>query len=306
MNCTRRPIAPTAILIIALALLMTAAIAGCGAPAAPAATAPPPTNTPVPATATPAPTMIMTATDTPAPMPTPTMVMAAADTPAPMPTAVVATAVAATAGATAAMPAMPGTPTPAGGAATTGAAGTVFTLGEGSIARYKVEEVLARTGFKVATGETGAVSGVVVFDAEGNVVAGESRIVVRAATLRTDSDRRDGYVRNRTLETDAYPEVVFRPTSIVWTEPPAGELRGVQDFTIAGDLTVKDETRPVVWNATAEFHEDGRATGQASVEFTFADFGMDKPSVAIVLSVEDTIRLELDFVGQFAAQPGAS
>ena len=275
---------------------MAAAIAGCGAPGAPAATAPAPTNTPVPATAT------VMATDTPAPMPTPapTMMMTVADTPAPMPTPVVATAVAATAGATAAMPAPPGTP------ATTEAAGTVFTLGEGSIARYKVEEVLARTGFKVATGETGAVSGVVVFDAEGNVVAGESSIVVQAATLRTDSDRRDGYVRNRTLETDAYPEVVFRPTAIVWTEPPAGELRGVQDFTIAGDLTVKDETRPVVWNATAEFHEDGRATGQASVEFTFADFGMDKPSVAIVLSVEDTIRLELDFVGQFAAQPGAS
>ena len=301
MNCTLRPIAPAVILIIALTLMMAAAIAGCGAPAAPAATAPAATNTPVPATATPAPTMIMTAADTPAPMPTPTMVMAAADTPAPMPTPV-----AATAGATAAMPAMPGTPTPAAGAATTGAAGTVFTLVEGSIARYKVEEVLARTGFKVATGETDAVSGVVVFDAEGNVVAGESRIIVQAATLRTDSDRRDGYVRNRTLETDAYPEVVFRPTAIVWTEPPAGELRGVQDFTIAGDLTVKDETRPVVWNATAEFHEDGRATGQASVEFTFADFGMDKPSVAIVLSVEDTIRLELDFVGQFAAQPGAS
>ena len=296
MNCTRRSIAPAVILIFALALIMAAAIAGCGAPGAPAATAPPPTNTPVPATAT------VMATDTPAPMPTPapTMMMTVADTPAPMPTSVVATAVAATAGATPAMPAPPGTP------ATTEAAGTVFTLGEGSIARYKVEEVLARTGFKVATGETDAVSGVVVFDAEGNVVAGESRIVVQAATLRTDSDRRDGYVRNRTLETDAYPEVVFRPTAIVWTEPPAGELRGVQDFTIAGDLTVKDETRPVVWNATAEFHEDGRAIGQASVEFTFADFGMDKPSVAIVLSVEDTIRLELDFVGQFAAQPGAS
>ena len=300
MNCTRRPVAPVVIFIIALALLMAAAIAGCGAPGAPATTAPPPTNTPVPATAT------VMATDTPAP----TMMMTAANTPAPTP--VVATAVAATAGATAAMPAppgtpaMPGTPAPPGGAATTGAAGTVFTLVEGSIARYKVEEVLARTGFKVATGETGAVAGVVVFDADGNVVAGESRIVVQAATLRTDSDRRDGYVRNRTLETDAYPEVVFRPTAIVWTEPPAGELRGVQDFTIAGDLTVKDETRPVVWNATAEFHEDGKATGQASVEFTFADFGMDKPSVAIVLSVEDTIRLELDFVGQFAAQPGAS
>ena len=41
--------------------------------------------------------------------------------------------------------------------------------------------------------------------------------------------------------------------------------------------------------------EDGTASGSVAVEFTFDDFGMNKPSVAIVLSVDDTIRLELDF-----------
>ena len=261
---------------VVIAVILALGAVGCGSPAAPApvTTPPPATNTPVPATAT------ATSTSTTTAVPTPATV--------PMPTATAAVSPAATA------------PAPAAAA---DARRAVFTLGEGSVARYKVEEVLARTGFKVATGETADVAGRVVFDSDGNVPAGESRITVSVGTLRTDSDRRDGYVRNRTLETDTYPEVVFVPTAIGWANPSAaGELSGVQEFTIAGDLKIKNQTRPVVWDATAEFREDGTASGQASVEFTFADFGMTKPSVAIVLSVEDTIRLELDFVGRFAPQ----
>ena len=277
------PPAALAVAAIIAVILMLGAV-GCGSPAAPApATPPPATNTPVPATATP--TTTATAIAVP-----PTTAPAQADTPSPTTT-----------------PApLPATDTPTDPPPATGddARRAVFTIGAGSVARYKVEEVLARTGFKVATGETADVTGQVIFDADGNVTAGESRIAVRVGTLRTDSDRRDGYVRNRTLETDTYPEVIFAPTAITWANPAAspGELSGVQEFTIAGDLTVKDQIRPVVWDATAEFREDGKASGQASVEFTFADFDMDKPSVAIVLSVEDTIRLELDFVGQFAPQ----
>ena len=298
MRASRRhhAIPPAALAVAAvIAVILALGAVGCGSPAAPAPiTAPPPaTNTPVPATAI--------TTSTP-----PTTAVPATIT-APMPTATAAASPAATAPSPVDTPApLPptDTPTDAPPATAADARRAVFTLGEGSVARYKVEEVLARTGFKVATGETADVAGQVVFDADGNVAAGESRIAVSVGTLRTDSDRRDGYVRNRTLETDTYPEVVFVPTAIVWANPAtsAGELQGVQEFTIAGDLTVKDQTRPVVWDATAEFREDGTASGQASVEFTFADFGMTKPSVAIVLSVEDTIRLELDFVGQFAPQ----
>ena len=287
MRAPRRhhAIPPAALAAAIIAVILMLGAVGCGGPARPApATPPPATNTPVPATATP--TTTATATAFP-----PTTAPAPADTPSPTTTP-------------APLPATDTPTDPPPPAADADARRAVFTIGEGSVARYKVEEVLARTGFKVATGETADVAGQVVFDADGNVAAGESRIVVRVGALRTDSDRRDGYVRNRTLETDTYPEVVFAPTAITWANPAAsaGELSGVQEFTIAGDLTVKDQTRPVVWDATAEFREDGTASGQASVEFTFADFGMDKPSVAIVLSVEDTIRLELDFVGQLAPQ----
>ena len=276
------------VIVVPILIAVIAVTVACGGPAA--TPTPGATNTPVPATNTPV-SPAATAAPTPAPKSSPAATAAA------MPTAAAGTPTPTAAAGTPTPTAAAGTPTPEPAAA---GRESVFTLGEGSVARYKVEEVLARAGFKVATGETSAVSGQVVFDAAGDVVADGSRIAVQAATLRTDSDRRDGYVRNRTLETDTYPEVVFVPTGIGWQTPPAGELRGVQEFTISGDLTVKDRTRAVTWDATAEFGADGAATGQASVEFTFEDFDMDKPRVAVVVSVEDTIRLELDFVGTIA------
>ncbi len=172
---------------------------------------------------------------------------------------------------------------------------TEFALGEGTVARYKVEETLARTGFTVATGETSEVNGRIVFDAEGGIVAGDSGIVMQAGTLRTDSDRRDRYVRERTLQTEQFPEIVFRPTSAEGVPLPLSKAVGAAEFTISGDLTIRDQTRPVTWDVSANFG-DG-VSGLAVIETTFEEFGMDKPSVAIVVSVEDTIRLELEFMG---------
>jgi len=249
-------------------------------PAAPAAPAAPATSAPVaatqapPAAATAAPTVAApTAGPTTAPAAAPTVAPTEAMTATVAPTEAQAQETAAPDGA------------------------TVFTLSEGTIARYKVEEVLASTGFKIATGETMDVAGSIAFDDDGNVVADGSRIAVQAATLRTDSNRRDGYVRNRTLLTDTWPEVVFQPTSVVGLPASIADASGPAEFTITGNLTVKDQTREVRWDAMAEFPGDGTVTGFASVTFTFEDFGMDKPRVAIVVSVEDEILLELDFAG---------
>ncbi len=273
----------TALATLIAGILLAAFLVACaGEPEVPTA-APQPTAESVPATAAPA-----------------------AATTAPEPTATAAPAPTEAMAATEAMPATAaptGTPTepPTTEAMSPGAA-AVFALGDGTIARYKVEEVLANTGFKVATGETMDVAGSIAFDASGLVIAEESRIAVQAATLQTDSGRRDGYVRNRTLETDTYPEVVFVPTSIEGLPDSIADASGHAHVHITGDLTVKDQTREITWDGDIDFPGDGTAIGAVAVEFTFEDFGMTKPSVAIVLSVENTIRLELDFVGAITAQ----
>ena len=248
---------------------VTAPTAVPQAPAAAAVATPAPTAAPqTPATAMPAPTAPPVAAATAAPE--------AAATEAPAPTAAP-------------------TAEPVEASQDVARYAATFVLGEGTVARYKVEEELARQGFFVATGETTEVAGRIVFDEDGGIVADESGIVIQAGTLRTDSDRRDRYVRERTLQTAQYPEVVFRPTSVEGLPSPIGEASGTVEFTISGDLTVRDQTRAVTWDATAEFGDI--ITGIAVIDITFEQFGMDKPSVAIVLSVEDTIRLELAFVG---------
>ena len=164
----------------------------------------------------------------------------------------------------------------------------------GNEARYRVREQLA--GFDLpndAIGRSSGVSGALVLDEKGGVVPGPSRIVVNVAELRSDRDRRDGYVRRRILESDSFPTATLAPTVIrglPWPLPASGQA----PLTLAGDLTVKGVTRPTTWNAIANFAGD-TISGTAATAFTFADFGLDQPRVPIVLSVGDTIRLEYDF-----------
>lgn len=168
----------------------------------------------------------------------------------------------------------------------------------GNEARYRVSEVLA--GFELpndAVGVTGKVSGGISVDEKGTIVPGESRIVVDVTALKSDKDRRDGYVQRRLLETEKFPTVELIPTAIRGLPVPLpaaqGKL-GPQQLEMTGNLTVRGVTRPTRWRVTASY-DGGRVTGSAATAFTFADFQMDKPRVASVLSVADTIKLEYDF-----------
>ena len=249
-----------------LAIILAATLIACSQQ-------PEPQPTPIPTAAVAVPTP-----------PPPAATVEPTATVAPIPTAT--TAPAPTPGSTAAAPTAPTEGTQSA---------TAFVLGEGTVARYMVEEVLASQGFKVATGETSEVVGRIVFDADGAIVPDESSIVIQAGTLKTDNDRRDRYVREQTLQTANYPEIIFRPTSAEGLPSPLSEASGEVEFTLSGDLTIRDQTRPVTWNVTAAFGDS--ITGLAVIDINFEQFGMDKPSVAVVVSVGDTIRLELDFVG---------
>ena len=175
------------------------------------------------------------------------------------------------------------------------AAKTVFNIDASrSTARYLINERLANVASPVdAIGETSDVSGAIVLDADGKVVSGESQIVVGLAGLKSDSDRRDGYVRRNTLQTDQYPTATFAVRTIEglpWPLPASGEVT----VQMVGDLTVKDQTREVTWETVIQAGAD-EAAGSAKTVITFEQFALEKPRVAIVLSVVDEIRLELDF-----------
>src|SRR5690606_13787313 len=113
-----------------------------------------------------------------------------------------------------------------------------------------------------AVGETSAITGALVLDENGAIVREESRFEVDLSTLKSDSDRRDNYVRRRTLQTEEYPTAVFVPTAIRSAPSPL-PTSGEFTFELDGELTIREVTRPITWQVTARA-ADGTYSGTAT------------------------------------------
>jgi len=173
----------------------------------------------------------------------------------------------------------------------------------GNEARYRVREQLMGASLpNDAIGKTPDITGSILAFPDGRIVRDSSRIVVNLKNLKSDKDRRDGFLQHRTLQTDQYPTVELVPTGV---RGFSGTLpaSGTATFELLGDLTVHGVTRPTVWQVTA--HAEGAdVAGSATTAFTFKDVGLDQPRLPMLLSVADTIKLEYDFrFAREAAKP---
>ena len=164
----------------------------------------------------------------------------------------------------------------------------------GNQARYRVREQLVGHDLpNDAVGVTDGITGTLVVGDDGAIVPSESKFTINVATLKSDRDRRDGYVRRRILQTDSFPTVQLAPTAIRGLPTPL-PTSGEHAFQLIGDLTVRGVTHPTTWHVKATF-DGNHVTGSASTGFTFEDFGLMQPKVSILLSVADSIHLEYDF-----------
>ena len=182
----------------------------------------------------------------------------------------------------------------------TATSGVTVTFTDESVARYLVKEQLARLSLpNDAVGETRDVAGSVVLSADGVVDSGASTVIIGLASLKSDEGRRDGYVRDRTLNTRGFPDATVTVNELLglpWPLPTSGEFT----VQLATDTTIRGVTSPLEWEAMVTFDGD-EIVGLAQTSFPFATFGMSPPRLAFILSVEDNIRLELDFVATVAA-----
>ena len=94
------------------------------------------------------------------------------------------------------------------------------------------------------------------------------------------------------------PTAVFGPTADSGRPAPL-PASGQGTFELSGDLTIRDVTRPVTWQITIT-REGDKLSGTAATSFTFKDFNLTQPRVPVLLSVQDTIKLEFDFQLQLA------
>ena len=96
--------------------------------------------------------------------------------------------------------------------------------------------------------------------------------VIDAASIHTADEKRDAHLRNSDfLETDTYPEITFRSTSV-----RAAGRKG--HWSVTGDLTVRDVTRPVTLDVELEgvgsAYGGPRAVFSAEVEVDREEFGL--------------------------------
>ncbi len=143
---------------------------------------------------------------------------------------------------------------------------------------YRVREEFASFGVKDAVGRTGDVEGrAAITD-----VISSAEFEADLTTLASDDGRRDNALRDRAIETARFPTARFRLTA------PAALGRA----TAEGDLTLHGETRPIRVKVSAQRLGGDTIELVGEAPIAFADFEIEPPSVAGVVTVEDEGTLE--------------
>src|SRR5688572_31297617 len=130
-----------------------------------------------------------------------------------------------------------------------------FEVGKGSRAEYRVREQLARLNFpNDAVGATESVTGALVIEPDGRF-APDSKVTVDMRSLRTDEPKRDGFVRENTLETTRYPLAEFVPRRQKGLASPI-PTSGSATFQLIGDMTLHGVTSELTWDVAGTFAAD--------------------------------------------------
>jgi polyisoprenoid-binding protein YceI len=176
--------------------------------------------------------------------------------------------------------------------------GTVYQL-QSSQARFIVDEVLRGSPFTVV-GATDQVAGQLAVDTSNTSTAQLGTILIDARTLATDDSSRNRALGNQILDTNQYEYISFTPTAIsgLPAQLTVGESYAVQ---LSGDLTIKDVTRPTVFDVTVTPTADGGLAGTATSTIQYAGWGVSIPSVPFVASVDNQVTLQLDFMASAEA-----
>jgi polyisoprenoid-binding protein YceI len=163
-----------------------------------------------------------------------------------------------------------------------------------SEARFIIDEVLNDQP-KTVVGATNQVAGQIAIDPQSPALSRVGVIQINARDLTTDSDFRNRAIKNQILQTDQYEFITFTPTEITGL-PQSGAVGESYTFKMVGDLTIGAVTKQVTFDVTTSAASESRLTGTATTTIAYADYGITIPQVRQVASVEDQVRLELEFV----------
>ncbi|HSO26848.1 MAG TPA: YceI family protein [Anaerolineales bacterium] len=150
--------------------------------------------------------------------------------------------------------------------------------------------------FNTAIGSTSQVQGEITVDPNNPQNATLGVFTIDISQFQSDSSRRDDALRSRFLESAQFPNATFTPTAIEGL-PSSYSPGEPLTFQVTGDLTVREVTRPVTFDVTAQLEND-TLTGVATTTLLMSDFGVGPIEIAGILGTEDEVQLTLDFVAR--------
>lgn len=150
--------------------------------------------------------------------------------------------------------------------------------------------------FFTAVGTTRGIQGEILIDRGHPSQSRISPISVDISQFTSNSRRRDNAIRERWLESAQYPTAVFTPAAIQGLPDPYVDGREIA-VRVAGNLKVRDVTKPVTFAGTVKLEGD-TLTGRATTSILVTDFGFDPPSILGVLKAENQAQLELQLTAR--------
>ncbi|MCB0201819.1 MAG: YceI family protein [Anaerolineae bacterium] len=165
-------------------------------------------------------------------------------------------------------------------------------FGAGALDRLGIAAGLNKT-----VGRTSTVDGALTLNFDGATPQlVDASFTVDISTLTSDQRMRDGRIRDEWLESSRFPTASFTATEIQ-NAPDAYTEGNEVTFQVAGDLTVREITQPVVFEVTATLDGD-TISGVATTEFLMSSFGVDPPKMTNLFTVGDDTTIRVEFVAQ--------
>ncbi|MCP5096748.1 MAG: YceI family protein [Chloroflexi bacterium] len=172
---------------------------------------------------------------------------------------------------------------------------TVFSISQDSSnVRFELDEDLRGSRFTVV-GETSQVAGEIAVDFADLSTTQVGTIQINARTLVTDNNFRNRALNNKILETGVFEFITFTPTAVN-DLPDSVAIGDAVEFSVVGDLTIRDVTTEVTFVIEATAVSDTELSGIASTVITREAYGLQIPSVPNVANVEEEVELYIDFV----------
>jgi polyisoprenoid-binding protein YceI len=161
----------------------------------------------------------------------------------------------------------------------------------GSFVGYRVQEQLANLGANTAVGRTPDVSGTMTID--GTRVTAVT-ITADLTSLQSDDSRRDGQLGRQGIQTNQFPNATFTLTSPI-------DLGSVPKDGQEISVTAKGQLELHGVKTDVEAPLKARLSGSViqvsgSLPIVWTDYGIQKPSSFIVLSIADQGTMELQLL----------